>query len=157
MATTLREADFSSCFAYPDVWMRPQTKSNGDKYWEYALVYVDDILVISHDPKSVMDHLSSKYTLKAGSVKETDVFGCSDQEMDYWWFWWPHQNAMGDVVWCICQTCCVWCWTWATRGWPILGNAYNNSNVKRILPWVGYHCRMGCATGKLLPGFDWSS
>jgi len=32
MAATLREAGFESCRADPDVWMRPQTKPNGDKY-----------------------------------------------------------------------------------------------------------------------------
>ena len=30
-----------------DVWMRPATKSNGEQYYEYLLVYVDDILSIS--------------------------------------------------------------------------------------------------------------
>ena len=29
---------------------------------------MDDLLVISHDPQKVMDFMSSKYTLKAGSV-----------------------------------------------------------------------------------------
>jgi len=74
MANTLREGGFTSCRADPDVWMRKQTKPNGDKYWEYVLVYVDDILVISHDPQSVMGYLSLKYTLKEGSVKEPDTY-----------------------------------------------------------------------------------
>ena len=29
-----------------DVWMRPGTKSNGTAYWQYGLLYTDDILVI---------------------------------------------------------------------------------------------------------------
>jgi len=74
MANTLREANFVGCKADPDVWMRPNVKPNGDKYWEYVLVYVDDVLVMSHDPKAVMTHLETRYTLKAGSVKEPDAY-----------------------------------------------------------------------------------
>lgn len=49
--------------------MKPKTKPNGEKYWEYVLVYVDDILVISHEPKVFVDYLAQIYTLKPGSVK----------------------------------------------------------------------------------------
>jgi hypothetical protein len=74
MANTLREAGFQSCYADPDVWMRAGVKPNGDKYWEYVLCYVDDLLVISHNPKAVMDFLAKRYTLKKGSVKEPDTY-----------------------------------------------------------------------------------
>jgi hypothetical protein len=65
---TLRSGGFKSCYADPDIWMRPNCKPDGTKYWEYVLCYVDDILVVSHDPKKVMDYLEKSYTLKAGSV-----------------------------------------------------------------------------------------
>jgi len=74
MAATLRGLNFKNCLADPDVWMKPRVKPNGDKYWEYVLVYVDDVLVISHDPKNTMDELGKAYTLKAGSVKEPDAY-----------------------------------------------------------------------------------
>ena len=32
---------------YPDVYMRPDVKSNGSKYWEYVLFYVDNVRVLS--------------------------------------------------------------------------------------------------------------
>ena len=32
--------------ADPDVWMRPAIKSYGTEYYKYALVYVDNVLVI---------------------------------------------------------------------------------------------------------------
>ena len=54
--------------------MQKACKPDGTKYWEYILCYVDDMLVISHDPKSVMQHLESKYTLKESSVKEPDEY-----------------------------------------------------------------------------------
>ena len=74
MATTLREAGFTSCKADLDVWMRPAIKPNGDKYYKYVLCYVDDILAILHEPRKIMDYLSKKYTLKDGSVKEPDTY-----------------------------------------------------------------------------------
>ena len=74
MAATLRAGGFQSCLADPDVWMKARVKPNGDKYWEYVLCYVDDILVISHVPQETMDMLSKSYTLKAGSVKEPDQY-----------------------------------------------------------------------------------
>jgi hypothetical protein len=38
---------FKSYPADPDVWMREQTKPDGNKVWEYVLLYVDDCLIIS--------------------------------------------------------------------------------------------------------------
>jgi hypothetical protein len=74
LASTLRDIGFQSCKADPDVWMRANTKTNGDKYWEYVLCFVNDILAISHAPKFIMDGLSSMYTLKPDSVKEPDAY-----------------------------------------------------------------------------------
>ena len=83
MASTLREAGFESSKADPDVWMRPNTKPDGFQYYEYVLMYVDDTLAVSHDPKRIMDHLASKYTLKPGSVKEPDVYlGATVEKVD---------------------------------------------------------------------------
>ena len=83
MAATLRKAGFESCQADPDVWMCKNTKPDGTPYWEYVLCYVDDLLVISHDPKSVMDFMNSHYTLKEGSVKPPDEYlGAQIQKHD---------------------------------------------------------------------------
>ena len=45
---------FTSCRADPDVWMRADTKPNGEEYFEDVLLYVDDILVISHKPEAIL-------------------------------------------------------------------------------------------------------
>ena len=74
MAASLREGGYKSCLADPDVWMKANVKPNGEKYWEYVVVYVDDVLVISHEPQKAMDYLSTRYTLKEGSVKEPDSY-----------------------------------------------------------------------------------
>jgi len=74
MATTLRNAGFSSCKADPDVWLRSAVKLDGTKYYEYVLCYVDDILCGSENPKYFMDYLGTQYKLKDGSVKEPDIY-----------------------------------------------------------------------------------
>jgi hypothetical protein len=47
--------------ADPDVWLRPAVKGNGDKYYEYVLIYVDDILALSEKPDRIMETLSGLY------------------------------------------------------------------------------------------------
>ncbi len=37
--------------ADPDVWRRPARRDDGSEYYELCLVYVDDILLVSHDPR----------------------------------------------------------------------------------------------------------
>jgi Reverse transcriptase (RNA-dependent DNA polymerase) len=78
LASTIRTMGFSACLAEADVWLRRNVKPGGAEYYEYLLVYVDDILVVSHDPQAVMDTLSKHYTLKAGSVKPPKEYLGSD-------------------------------------------------------------------------------
>jgi len=49
----LRSFGFTSCQADPDLWLRPRTKQNGFKYYEYVLVYVDDLICISENPSDL--------------------------------------------------------------------------------------------------------
>ena len=74
MAQTLRDMGYISCKADPDVWMKAKVKPTGEEYWEYVLVYSDDILVISHDPHVVMVGLTHAYTLKEGSVAKPKTY-----------------------------------------------------------------------------------
>jgi hypothetical protein len=69
MASTLCSLGFKGCLADLDVWLRPACKPDGTQYYEFVLIYVDDILVSSHDPDQVMKMLGEHYTLKKGSVK----------------------------------------------------------------------------------------
>ena len=43
-----------SCKADPDVWMRSATRSDGQDYYEYILLYVDNCLCISENPKPAL-------------------------------------------------------------------------------------------------------
>jgi hypothetical protein len=74
LAAILKEIGFISSKADPDVWMRQAIKPGGLKYWEYILCYVDDILVISHDPKSAMDKISQYVQFKPDSVQAPEHY-----------------------------------------------------------------------------------
>ena len=50
MANKFDEIGFKSSPADPNVWIRPTIKPDGGEYYEYLLLYVDNILVISIDP-----------------------------------------------------------------------------------------------------------
>ncbi len=49
--------------------MQKAKKPDGFAYWEYILCYVDDILVVSHDPKNAMNMISHHVTFKPGSIQ----------------------------------------------------------------------------------------
>ena len=74
-AMTLQQVGFQSCLADPDVWLRPATKPDGFQYYEYILVYVDDLLVLSHQPAVIMKGLEEFYRFKDGFAKPTRYLG----------------------------------------------------------------------------------
>ena len=55
LADTLYDLSYTPSKADPDVWIRPATKPNGLEYYEMALVYVIDILCMSHDPEATVN------------------------------------------------------------------------------------------------------
>jgi hypothetical protein len=75
LAQDLREMGFKSSMGDPDVWMKARSKPNGEAYWEYLLVYVDDILCISYSPKDFMNNFIRIYTLKDGYSRPKTFLG----------------------------------------------------------------------------------
>ena len=70
LAQTLMDLGYKSSRADPDVWIRPQTKPNGFEYYEMILVYVDDILHLSHNIRPTMEALGKLYQLKEEACGE---------------------------------------------------------------------------------------
>ena len=68
---------FESCKADPDVWIRPATKDNGTDYYQYVLLYTDDILAIMEHPETfIRDELARKFVVKEKSIgKPTQYLG----------------------------------------------------------------------------------
>ena len=64
--------EFFPSRAEPDIWM----KDCGDHY-EYIAVYVDDLLLVSKNPKLLLDTLTNKYKFKLkGSGRIEFYLGC---------------------------------------------------------------------------------
>ena len=65
----MKSLDFLSCKADPDVWMRAAEKSDGTTYYEYVLLYTDDMLVVSEDPESfIRKEIGEIFTVKEKSI-----------------------------------------------------------------------------------------
>jgi hypothetical protein len=82
-ANTLRTLGFVSCLADPDVWYRAAKKPCGMEYYEYILVYVDDVLALSHEPEIIMKSLEKYYRLKDGFAKPTQYLGAAVKEWTF--------------------------------------------------------------------------
>jgi hypothetical protein len=67
LAQSLTDMGYASTKADPDVWIRAAFKPDGFEYYEMVLVYVDDILHLSHDIKPTMAALKKLYELKPES------------------------------------------------------------------------------------------
>ena len=50
----LDKMGYKSSIEDPDVWTRPETKSDGEQYYEFILVYVEYLLAISQDSVSAI-------------------------------------------------------------------------------------------------------
>jgi hypothetical protein len=88
LANTLQQLGYKSCLADPHVWFRPAMKDNGYKYYEYVLVYADDLLVLSHKGDATMKALEEFYRLKDGFAPPTRYLGA---EVKQWTF--PQDNS----------------------------------------------------------------
>lgn len=69
LSETIRiSMEFSPCLAHCDVWYRPAVKVDGTPYYEYLLVYTDELLVLSENPKSILNAMDQHYLLKPDSI-----------------------------------------------------------------------------------------
>jgi hypothetical protein len=72
LATCMEHMGFRSCGADPDVWIRENSDHTGEEFYEYVLIYTDDILAIGKDPSTILRRLNKYFTLKEGSVGSPD-------------------------------------------------------------------------------------
>jgi len=84
LAKVLRdELEFEPCKADNDVWMRPAVKPDKTPYYEYVLVYTDDILCLSMKPHEILSHLDQCFLLKPDSIgKPNRYLGATVKEWD---------------------------------------------------------------------------
>ena len=67
--------NYKSCLADPDMWMRPAIKSDGNTYYEYILLYVDNELVVSENAEIILrNELGRYFHLKEESIGPPTVY-----------------------------------------------------------------------------------
>jgi hypothetical protein len=66
--SSLLDMGFQSTIADPDVYRQANTKPCGFKYYEYLLVYVDNVLIVLHSPKIHLEKIKESYVLNPSSV-----------------------------------------------------------------------------------------
>ena len=103
----MSEMKFFPCKADPDVWLRDAVKADGTKYWQYVLLYTDDILAIMEEPeKFLREEMNNYFTLKEKSIgPPTQYLGNKVSQVDLdngtkcWSFSSSQyvQNAVGNV------------------------------------------------------------
>ena len=74
LAGVLHDMNYRPSMADPDVWMRPATKPDGFKYYEYILCYVDDVLILSHNPQHSIDGITAVFKLKNDKAEVPDMY-----------------------------------------------------------------------------------
>jgi len=74
LALTLEDMGFTPSQTDPDIWLLPVMKPNNFCYYEYILVYVDDILAISHNPTSIMNHIGNDFKFKNDKVEPPSTY-----------------------------------------------------------------------------------
>ena len=70
--------------------MKPAVREDGTEYYEYLITYVDDVISVSEDPRSVLQQLAKRFKLKKDKIAApTDFLGAQVQKRnrpgaDYW-------------------------------------------------------------------------
>ncbi|GFH50714.1 hypothetical protein CTEN210_07190 [Chaetoceros tenuissimus] len=73
-ATLGNKLGFKSCLADPDLWYKACIDADGNEYYAYILVYVDDLLIIDKNPKRFMEKIQGDFTVKKESIGPPDRY-----------------------------------------------------------------------------------
>jgi hypothetical protein len=74
LAVCIAGLDYKSCLADSDVWMRARTRDDGYKFYEYVLIFVDDILCISDNPQESLKRIDKYFLMKPNSIGKPDIY-----------------------------------------------------------------------------------
>ena len=82
LAGVLHDLLYVPSKAYPDVWIKPAVRPDGNEYYKMALCYVDDVLVIVTEPMKTMDGIRVVFKLKGDKAEKPDMYlGASLSEL----------------------------------------------------------------------------
>ena len=92
LASEIRNVGFTNTKGDPDVYRRKASKASGEAYYEYMIVYVDDIICVSHEPEKWMKLLSNIYRLRDVGIP-SKFLGSNIRE-------WKYSDTEGHVKTC---------------------------------------------------------
>ena len=73
LAGCMQHLGWTSCIADMDVWYKAETRpEDGHKYYAYALLYVDDVLMAHHDALTALREIDKFFKMKEGSIGDPD-------------------------------------------------------------------------------------
>jgi hypothetical protein len=79
---------YTSCKADPDLWYKAETNPvDNSWYYAYILCYVDDILVMHHDPTTVLKEIHGCMPLKNPDDNDLDTKLKQTQLPNGVWAW----------------------------------------------------------------------
>ena len=90
------ELGYKSTIADPDVYLKPCIKPNGEKYYSYLVIYVDDVLCFHHHPKKIMDMIGDTFRLKNGVEVPKMYLGTDIRNWEV-----QDENGVGKQCWAI--------------------------------------------------------
>ena len=71
----MRSLGYKACLADQDVWYKAELRpEDGQKYYAYVLLYVDDALSIHHDGTKVLQQIDFYFHMKPGSIGDPDMY-----------------------------------------------------------------------------------
>ena len=74
LAETLHNLGFMPFRADHDVWQHPAVKTDGFKYYEFILCYVDDLLTISEDATKILQGVQATFKFKDNKIEKPDIY-----------------------------------------------------------------------------------
>ena len=61
--------------AYHDLWFHPDIHPiDNSRYYSYICIYVDDIMIVSHQPMQYMEMIKSHFHVKPESIKTPNLY-----------------------------------------------------------------------------------
>ena len=73
LADCMRHMGHTPCKADPDLWFKPD-EYEGEPYYRYMLLYVDDCLCIGMKAKEELETLDRYFQMKPGSITDPDFY-----------------------------------------------------------------------------------
>ena len=71
----MKTLEYKRCKADSDLWYKPMVRpDDGERYYAYVLLFVDDCLAIGHDAASQLREIDRYFPMKPGSIGDPDIY-----------------------------------------------------------------------------------